>query len=116
MLDAVAVNTATPNLTLRITLPQGHKLNPNAQSQVRIEAQSATVQGKTQLVAPLKSLETTLPLQLNADRATLSLHLLIYYCREGQEGLCYLYEKRLTLPVQQGGEQQAVVVNLAVQK
>ncbi|GIV08059.1 MAG: hypothetical protein KatS3mg019_0150 [Fimbriimonadales bacterium] len=115
-LDTIATNTATPNLTLRIALPQGHQLNPNAQSQVRIEAQGATVQGKTELVAPLKSLETALPLQLNADHATLSLHLLIYYCREGQEGLCYLYEKRLTLPVQQGGEQQAVVVNLSVQR
>lgn len=115
-LDAAAVNTATPNLTLRIALPQGHKLNPNAQSQVRIEAQGATVQGKAELVVSLKSLETTLPIQLKADRATLNLHLLIYHCREGQEAQCYLYEKRLILPVQQGGDQKEVVVNLSVQR
>ncbi|MFN7017568.1 MAG: hypothetical protein ACK4P5_10495, partial [Fimbriimonadales bacterium] len=113
-LDAVAVNTPTPNLTLRITLPQGHKLNPNAQSQLRIEAQGAIVQGKAELVAPLQSLQASLPIQLNAERATLNLHLLVYYCREGQEGLCYLYEKRLTLPVQQGGAQPEIPISLSV--
>ncbi|MFN4033227.1 MAG: hypothetical protein ACK4ME_06320, partial [Fimbriimonadales bacterium] len=113
-LDAAAVNTPTPNLTLRIDLPPAHKLNPNAQSQLRIEAQGATIQGKAELVAPLQSLQMRLPIQLNAERATLSLHLLIYYCREGQEGLCYLYERRLTLPVQQGGNLSEIVVNLTV--
>ncbi len=113
-LDAVAVNTPTPNLALRIALPQGHKLNPNAQSQLRIEAQGATIQGKAELVAPLQSLQASLPIQLNAERATLNLHLLVYHCREGQEGLCYLYEKRLTLPVQQGGAQPEIQVSLSV--
>ncbi len=114
-LDAVAVNTATPNLTLRIALPQGHKLNPNAQSQVRIEAQGATVQGKTELIAPLKSPETTLSVQLSTDPATLTLHLLIYYCREGQEGLCYLYEKRLSIPIRRGEGTENISVTLPVQ-
>lgn len=112
-LDAVAVNTPTPNLSLSIALPQGHKLNPNAQSQLRIEAQGATIQGKAELVAPLQSLQASLPIQLNAERATLNLHLLVYHCREGQEGLCYLYEKRLTLPVQQGGAQPEIQVSLS---
>ncbi|MDM7461269.1 MAG: thioredoxin-like domain-containing protein [bacterium] len=113
-LDTAAVNTPTPTLTLRIALPQGHKLNSNAQSQLRIEAQGATIQGKAELVAPLQSLQASLPIQLNAERATLNLHLLVYHCREGQEGLCYLYEKRLTLPVQQGGAQPEIQISLSV--
>jgi thiol-disulfide isomerase/thioredoxin/sugar lactone lactonase YvrE len=113
-LEPVAVGTDAPTLTLTLRLPQGHKLNPNAQSQVRITAEGATVQGKTELVAPVQSLETTLPVQLTADRATLSLHLLVYHCREGQEGLCYLHEERLTLPIQRGGAGKAIPIRIEV--
>ncbi len=114
-LEAIAVNTATPTLTLQIRLPQGHKLNPNAKSQARIEAQGATVQGKTELIAPLDTLQLSLPAQLTAERATLNLHLLIYHCREGQEGLCYLYEKRVVVPIQQGGKETTINIGLNVQ-
>ncbi len=114
-LQTVSVNTATPALTLQLRLPQGHKLNPNAKSQVRIEAQGATVQGKTELLVPLDTLSLELPVQLTAARAALSLHLLIYHCREEQEGLCYLYEKRLTLPMQQGGVERTVKIEVSVQ-
>ena len=114
-LQTVSVNTATPALTLQLRLPQGHKLNPNGKSQVRIEAQGATVQGKTELLVPLDTLSLELPVQLTAARAALSLHLLIYHCREEQEGLCYLYEKRLTLPMQQGGVERTVKIEVNVQ-
>jgi hypothetical protein len=113
-LEPVAVGIDAPTLTLTLRLPQGHKLNPNAQSQVRITAEGATVQGKTELVAPVQSLETALPVQLTADRATLTLHLLVYHCREGQEGLCYLHEERLTLPIQRGGAGKAIPVSITV--
>jgi DNA-binding beta-propeller fold protein YncE len=113
-LEPVAVGTETPTLALTLRLPQGHKLNPHAQSQVRITAEGATVQGKAELVAPLASLETRLPVQLTADRATLTLHLLLYHCREGQEGLCYLYEKRLTVPLQRGGKANTIPLTITV--
>jgi hypothetical protein len=113
-LEPVAVGTETPTLALTLRLPQGHKLNPHAQSQARITAEGATVQGKAELVAPLSSLETSLPVQLTADRATLTLHFLLYHCREGQEGLCYLYEKRLTVPLQRGGEANTIPLTITV--
>ena len=50
---------------------------------------------------------------LNTDRP-LSLHLLVYHCREGQEGLCYLHEERLTLPIQRGGAGMAIPVSVEV--
>ena len=113
-LEPVAVSTETPTLALTLRLPQGHKLNPNAQSQMRITAEGATVQGKTELIVPLASIETSLPVQLTADRATLTLHLLLYHCREGHEGLCYLYETRLTVPLQRGGEANALPLTITV--
>lgn len=113
--ETVLVNTPSPTLTVQIRLPQGHKLNPNANSQVRLTMQGATVQGKAELVAPIKTLSMSFPLQLTAERTTLTLHLLIYHCREGQEGLCYLYEKRITLPIQQGTGADTVPVEIAVQ-
>jgi thiol-disulfide isomerase/thioredoxin/sugar lactone lactonase YvrE len=113
-LEPVAVGTETPTLALTLRLPQGHKLNPHAQSQARITAEGATVQGKAELIVPLSSLETSLPVQLTADRATLTLHFLLYHCREGQEGLCYLYEKRLTVPLQRGGEANTIPLTITV--
>jgi thiol-disulfide isomerase/thioredoxin/sugar lactone lactonase YvrE len=111
-LEPVAVSTDTPTLTLKVRLPQGHKLSPHARSQVRITAEGATLQGKTDFVVPLESLETTIPVQLSADRATLQLHFLLYHCREGQEGLCYLYEQRLTMPIQRGGQASSVPLTI----
>ncbi|MCS7208965.1 MAG: thioredoxin-like domain-containing protein [Fimbriimonadales bacterium] len=102
MLETVAVNTPTPTLTLQLRLPQGHKLNPNARSQLRLTAEGATAKDKAELTLPIASLETTLPLQLTGDRATLNLHLLVYHCRDESEGLCYLYEQYITVPVQRG--------------
>ncbi|MCX7925798.1 MAG: thioredoxin-like domain-containing protein [Fimbriimonadales bacterium] len=113
-LSSVSVNTRTPTLTLQVRLPQGHKLNPNAKSQARIEAQGAAVQDKTELIVPIETLQTTLPVQLTAKRATLNLHLLLYHCREGQEGLCYLYEKRLTMPLQQGTGTDSIAITVEV--
>ncbi|MFN3690747.1 MAG: hypothetical protein ACK4UU_07470, partial [Fimbriimonadales bacterium] len=84
-------------------------------SQARIVAQGATIQGKAELVAHLDSPQLELPLQLTAERASLSLHLLVYHCREGQEGLCYLYEKRLTLPIQRGGQERVVKIESVIQ-
>lgn len=114
-LKTANVNTQSPTLTVQIRLPQGHKLNPNAKSQVRLTLQGATAQGKAELVAPVESLQVNIPLQLTAERATLTLHLLVYHCREGQEGLCYLYEKRITVPVQQGRGTDTVSVEAVVQ-
>jgi len=114
-LKTATVNTQSPTLTVQIRLPQGHKLNPNAKSQARLTLQGATAQGKAELVAPVESLQVNIPLQLTAERATLTLHLLVYHCREGQEGLCYLYEKRITVPVQQGMGADTVSVEAVVQ-
>jgi len=114
-LKLATVNTQSPTLTVQIRLPQGHKLNPNAKSQVRLTLQGATAQGEAELVAPVESLRVNIPMQLTAERATLTLHLLVYHCREGQEGLCYLYEKRITVPVQQGMGTDTVSVEAIVQ-
>jgi hypothetical protein len=72
------------------------------------------VQGKAELIVPLSSLETSLPVQLTADRATLTLHFLLYHCREGHEGLCYLYETRLTVPLQRGGRVNTIPLTITV--
>ncbi|MCS7191280.1 MAG: thioredoxin-like domain-containing protein [Fimbriimonadales bacterium] len=115
-LEPATVNTATPTLEVQIRLPQGHKLNPLAKSQVHIEAQGATLQGKTELVAAIQGDQLRLPLQLTAERATLNLHLLIYHCREGQDALCYLYETHLTLPIQRGAGSDIARVEVAVRE
>ncbi|MDW8106898.1 MAG: thioredoxin-like domain-containing protein [Armatimonadota bacterium] len=115
-LEPILVGTEAPTLHLRLRLPEGHKLNPNAQSQVRVAGQGATVQGKAEAVLPLRTLDTTLPLQLAAERATLDLHLLVYHCRAGHEGLCYFYEARLSVPLQRAGNAQQAAIEVVVDR
>ncbi|MCS7273484.1 MAG: thioredoxin-like domain-containing protein [Fimbriimonadales bacterium] len=115
-LEPIEVGTETPTLSLRVRLPEGHKLNPSAQSQVRVVAQRATVQGKAETVLPLRALDTPIPVQLAAEHATLDLHLLVYHCRVGQEGLCYFYEAQLSVPLVRAGNAQQATVEVAVSR
>lgn len=113
--ETALVNTPSPTLKVQIRLPQGHKLNPNANSQARLTMQGTTVQGKSELVMPIEATQLNIPLQLMAEHATLTLHLLVYHCREGQEGLCYLHEERITLPIQQGTGADTVPLEVVLQ-
>ncbi len=111
----LTVGTDTPTLSLQIRLPAGHKLNPHARSQVRIVATNATVEGKTEQVYELKSTQLTVPLQLSAERAELELNLLVYYCQEGREALCYLHETHWRQPLQRGAGDTALSIVLPIE-
>ncbi len=98
----ITVGTDTPTLNLQVRLPAGHKLNPQARSQVRIVATNATVDGKSEQMYDLKNTQLKVPLQLNAERAALELHLLVYHCQEGREALCHIKEFHWRQPIQKG--------------
>lgn len=88
-------------LNLQLTLPAGYKLNPNAPTRVQVNAgQSAKIDDKTELVAENPKFPLTATLQWNGDKSELRLLLTIYYCREGNEGLCFVKEVRLEQPVE----------------
>lgn len=114
MLNPITVGSDTLTLLLRLRLPEGHKLNPDAQSQVRLQAQGATLQGKPELTLPLTGLELRVPMQLTAERATVDAHLLVYHCRVGQEALCYLHEAQLSIPLQRGGNRALIELEVPI--
>jgi len=113
-LNPITVGSETPTLLLRLRLPEGHKLNPDAQSQVRLYAQGATLQGKPELVMPFAGLELRVPMQLTAERAAVDAHLLVYHCHAGQEALCYLHEVRLSIPLQRGGDRTLIELEVPI--
>ncbi len=113
----LAVGSANPTVNLRIQLPEGHKLNPQARSQVRVVVSGGTVDGKREAVYDLKRTELSLPLQLSADTAELELHLLVYHCQEEQEALCYYHESHWRQPVRRvEGAPASISLNLPIQK
>ncbi|MFQ3610251.1 MAG: hypothetical protein SNJ72_02050, partial [Fimbriimonadales bacterium] len=111
----IELGGTTPTLTLQIQLPEGYKLNAQARSQVRIVLTGATVEGKREIVYDLKQPTLAIPLQLEAERATLELHLLVYYCQAGQEALCYLHESHWRQPILRSeGKPSAITLNLPI--
>lgn len=102
-------------LVLRLNLPQGHKLNPDARSIARIEAEGATIDGKTQTEIPLTNPTTPISLTLEKQQAILKIRLLLYYCRADQEALCYFKELYLHQPIRVGSAQEKVELIVEVQ-
>ncbi len=111
----LTAGTDTPTLSLQIRLPSGHKLNPQARSQVRVVATNATINGKSEQVYELKDTQLSVPLQMSAERAELELHLLVYYCQEGREALCYLHESHWCQPLQRGTGDIALSIVLPIE-
>lgn len=84
-------------LTLRFKLPEDFKINPLIDSQVNltwgepIQQTSATVTGDN----------VSIPLELSEDNTFVMAEVTLYYCREGEEALCFIevYNYFVTLEV-----------------
>jgi hypothetical protein len=76
-------------------------LNPNAPTRVQVNAgQSAKIDEKSELGWENPKFPLTATLQWSGNQSELQLLLTLYYCREGNEGLCFVKEVRLVQPVE----------------
>lgn len=116
-LPAQSVAEGSGELLLRLILPDGYKLNPNAPSRMRwgSAGDSLTLEAADQLL-PLTVTEVRLPLTLSEGTDVLYGQITLYYCREGQEGLCLIDEVAVDLPVEivSGGTSSTLIIERAV--
>ena len=93
------------NLAVKLTLPEGWKINPLAPMSYRIEASDAGVidakaLGKSTKVAePATNFDIALPVTAASGEDKVKVSLTYYYCREGAEGLCKMASAVWTVPV-----------------
>lgn len=102
------------SFTLRIEfrLPEGHKLNPHARSQVFLKAEGATLNGKTEASFLLDQPTLEIAGTLTQPEAVLEIHGTLYHCESRNEGLCYFAERRLRQPIQRGGAENQILVSV----
>lgn len=91
------------SLVLSVQLPRDHKLTEGASSQVVFTSDPADAilfaEGEPSLAITRPQFPLTVPITIHKGPARLGVNLTLYYCRSGQQGLCYFKEVRLEVPL-----------------
>jgi len=106
-----SVSAGEVELLLNLALPAGYKLNPLANSRLKVQAvPAASVSNLPPEGLALNNLPVRVPLKVHSD-GELQMTAEIYYCQSGKEALCYFKELqwRVPLKVQAGGARQVKV-------
>jgi DNA-binding beta-propeller fold protein YncE len=114
-----SLEPGTATLNLRLNLPAGYKLNPNAPTRVQVNASNGTtVNEKSEIVQENPTFPLNLNLRLDGQKSSVQLLLTLYYCQVGKEGLCYVKEVRLEQPleVQSGSGKRELTVEYTLEK
>ncbi|HVF89465.1 MAG TPA: thioredoxin-like domain-containing protein [Blastocatellia bacterium] len=104
-LPAQEVEPGDASLSLRLELPPGYKLNPQAPSSVAVGSSKKQVVelmdggGEPERVFRSPRFPLTLPIRVGEGETTVQARFVLYYCESEKESLCYFKEVRLTLPV-----------------
>lgn len=88
-------------LTVNLTLPPGHKLNPEAPSSVLLTSQNQAVAGldkKSYGNLRAKSFPLTLRVPVKPGQTTIQADFKINFC-DDQMGLCFMRDATLQLPI-----------------
>jgi hypothetical protein len=86
-----------------VETPDGHHLNSLAPSRLALATSNAAViePGETELQWSTDEAEVnlTVPVNLREGAAVLTATGQAYYCRDGEEALCFIQDVEITLPV-----------------
>jgi len=88
-----SVEPGEATLTLRLELPAGFKLNPQAPSAVSVDA------GGGEQTFRNPKFPLTIPVKISEGNAVVKADFVLYYCETDKESLCYFKEARLSLAV-----------------
>lgn len=110
-LETQQVATGQGAIRLSLSLPQDFKINPlidsdlsfTANAQVVSVAQSVTIQQQ----------QVEIPVSFAAGEDEFSAALTLYYCREGEEGLCYIETVNYLIPVVAADDHEIMEIALA---
>ena len=101
--DAQTVAPGATNLRVTFSAPAGYHLNSQAPSRLTLASSNPAVieLGETALSWSSDEATVSLPVPavLNAGAATLTGTAAVYYCRSGEEALCFISQVEITLPV-----------------
>jgi hypothetical protein len=101
----VSIKNGEVKLIFSFMLPVGYKINPDAKPQVAVSSAENLVQAiETEI--DTKSPAFELPLKIDGSGGKLDVEVLIYYCKEDNEGLCKFKDVFFEIPVNTapGGE------------
>jgi DNA-binding beta-propeller fold protein YncE len=108
VLPEQTVSAGGGQIILEITLPEGFKVNDLAESFVSFASEDETVQiaGSSRVVIEDNTRRASLPVVYEEGRASLRADLTLYYCRTGEEELCFIELVVLEVPIRitAGGE------------
>lgn len=112
-----AVRPGATNLLVRISTPDGFKLNSQAPSTLTLASSNGSVLelGETSLSwsSDEKAVSFPVPVELRAGEAVLTGTLSAYYCRAGEEALCFIARHELSLRLNVKGGSGATEVELS---
>jgi DNA-binding beta-propeller fold protein YncE len=102
-LPALAVSPDSTNLTLRLTTPDGYHLNSLAPSRLSASSEDPNVASfegdEVTWNTDEPSVDLSIPVALAPGQTEASLTIQAYYCRTGEEALCFIHEVTLQLPL-----------------
>lgn len=103
MLPAQQVSPGAANLEVQVTAPKGYHLNSLAPSQLSLSSSNPAVLelGETALKWSTdgSSVSIPVPVRVRPGSATLTGEAAVYYCRTGEEALCFIHRVEITAAV-----------------
>lgn len=99
-LDDQTVAPGDGAIVLRITLPEGYKLNPDAPSRLEWNNAAEAVEiAEAARAQPIEALEVRVPVTLSEGEDVLFGITEIYYCEAARESLCFIDQISIEAPV-----------------
>ncbi len=97
------VRAGLSRLRLTVDFPPGYEINTAAPSTLTLRFDNsnvvAIINGDAYENQAVVRLPVEVPLRFAPGEAMVEVHLSLYYCREGEQGLCFFRDVRLKVPV-----------------
>lgn len=98
VLDEQTLLAGDGNITLSITLPEDFKINDLIDSRLEITSSFDTIQmDSTNIIIDETTIE--IPVTFVEGKGSIEADLTLYYCREGEEALCFIETVSYSVPV-----------------
>lgn len=103
--DALSLGEGETELSLSINLPEDFKINDLIDSRLTLSSTSDAIQvgsesDENALTVTVDSTSIAVPLELSMGEGELSADLTLYYCREGEEALCFIDTVTYLVPIE----------------
>jgi hypothetical protein len=103
-LEPVTLAVGEQDVTLKLNLPEGYKINDLVDSRLMLRSDSNIVRvnpapSTNEATIIIASTELTAPITLATGTGQMDAELTLYYCREGEEALCFIETATYQIPV-----------------